>query len=478
VEELTAAANITLLGEIAIVSEVPAPPLARRVEHPGLLAYAIGLNAFALVVLMGLAAAAVEFPPLWVIAVLAVAAALAERQSVTVARGIESSVSFLPLVFSAVVFGPLAAGLVAGLANLVDLYDCRRYPNPYLRVAVYTPIRALTGVAAGLAAGAVGATPDSTFALIFVASLAAATANHFADSAFNVLTLIARGTGSLASYARNVGPYMIVSLPLYVPVVAVLVVGYETYSMWAVTVLLAIGLALHRLLHLYQEQREAARGLAEANRRLEKANMSFASALVATLDARDRYTAGHSAAVADYARDIAARMGLSQREQDVAHLAGLVHDIGKVGLPVGLLEKSGPLSLAERRQMEQHVVIGEGILARVEDYSEIAAIVRHHHERVDGNGYPDGLRGDEIPLLARIIAVADAYDAMTSDRPYREAMPSRVARLRLAQAVEAQFDTSVVAALEALLAGRDRFGSRESDLPVPAPASTPQFAVL
>jgi HD-GYP domain-containing protein (c-di-GMP phosphodiesterase class II) len=128
--------------------------------------------------------------------------------------------------------------------------------------------------------------------------------------------------------------------------------------------------------------------------------------------------------------------------------------------------------------MEQHVVIGEGILARVEDYSEIAAIVRHHHERVDGNGYPDGLRGDEIPLLARIIAVADAYDAMTSDRPYREAMPSRVARLRLAQAVEAQFDTSVVAALEALLAGRDRFASRESDSPVPAPASTPQLAVL
>ena len=207
---------------------------------------------------------------------------------------------------------------------------------------------------------------------------------------------------------------MIVSLPLYVPVVAVLVVGYETYSMWAVTVLLAIGLALHRLLHLYQEQREAARGLVEANRRLENANLSFASALVATLDARDQYTAGHSAAVADYARDIAARMGLSPREQEVAHLAGLVHDIGKVGLPVGLLEKRGPLSLSERRQMEQHVVIGERILARVEDYSEIAAIVRHHHERVDGNGYPDGLRGDEIPLLARIIAVADAYDAMTS----------------------------------------------------------------
>jgi HD-GYP domain-containing protein (c-di-GMP phosphodiesterase class II) len=124
-------------------------------------------------------------------------------------------------------------------------------------------------------------------------------------------------------------------------------------------------------------------------------------------------------------------------------------------LPAGLLEKPGPLSLQERRTMESHSAIGERILANVEDYEEVAAIVRHHHERVDGRGYPDGLCGDNIPLISRIIAVADAYNAMTSDRPYRDAMPSRVARLRLAQAVESQFDTSVVAAFEALLAAAD-----------------------
>ena len=103
--------------------------------------------------------------------------------------------------------------------------------------------------------------------------------------------------------------------------------------------------------------------------------------------------------------------------------------------------------------MEEHSAIGERILAKVDDYAEIAKIVRHHHERVDGQGYPDGLAGEEIPLLSRIIAVADAYNAMTSDRPYRDAMPSQVAGLRLAQAVESQFDTSVVAAFEAILAG-------------------------
>jgi HD-GYP domain-containing protein (c-di-GMP phosphodiesterase class II) len=129
--------------------------------------------------------------------------------------------------------------------------------------------------------------------------------------------------------------------------------------------------------------------------------------------------------------------------------------------------------------MEEHPVIGERILDKVDDYAEIARIVRHHHERIDGQGYPDGLFGDDIPLLSRIIAVADAYNAMTSDRPYRDAMPSQVARMRLAQAVESQFDTTVTAAFEAILASADeayRSGTRfDFDLEgrEPEPANTP-----
>jgi HD-GYP domain-containing protein (c-di-GMP phosphodiesterase class II) len=105
--------------------------------------------------------------------------------------------------------------------------------------------------------------------------------------------------------------------------------------------------------------------------------------------------------------------------------------------------------------MEEHSTIGERILSNVDGYTEIAKIVRHHHERVDGHGYPDGLTIKDVPLISRIIAVADAYDAMTSGRPYRDAMPSRVARMRLAQAVGTQFDTTVVAAFEAILATAD-----------------------
>ena len=103
--------------------------------------------------------------------------------------------------------------------------------------------------------------------------------------------------------------------------------------------------------------------------------------------------------------------------------------------------------------MEQHPVIGEKIFAKVPEYVEIAKVVRHHHERVDGQGYPDGLVGEDTPLLSRIIAVADAYNAMTSDRPYRDAMPSHVARIRIGEGVGSQFDTGVVAAFEAILAG-------------------------
>ena len=178
-------------------------------------------------------------------------------------------------------------------------------------------------------------------------------------------------------------------------------------------------MAAQRLFALYEHQRGLTEDLIGANERLQRANL-FAGALVATLDARDRYTAGHSAAVAIYARDIAERLALPDEKVNVAHLCGLVHDIGKIGLPPGLLE--GALTLEERRMMERHSEIGEGILCKVADYAEIAKIVRHHHERVDGQGYPDGLSGDEIPMIARILAVADAYNAMTSDRPYRDAM--------------------------------------------------------
>jgi putative nucleotidyltransferase with HDIG domain len=326
------------------------------------------------------------------------------------------------------------------------------FRRPYMKWLTYSFSRAINGAVTGLAAVEAASFAQSEIGSVAAAALGAGAVVELVDLTFVSLTYRLRGNDG-RTLIRQLLPVTLASVPLYAPLVALLAIAYENVSPLTLPLFLAPALAFHKLFALYQDQRRLADDLGAANQQLERANLSFATALVATLDARDRYTAGHSAAVAIYARDTAQRMGLSEQQQQLAHLCGLVHDIGKIGLPAGLLEKPGALTLEERRQMQEHSAIGERILAKVEDYAEIAKIVRHHHERIDGMGYPDGLTGEDIPLISRIIAVADAYNAMTSDRPYRDAMPSRVARMRLAQGVEGQFDTSIVAAFEAILAG-------------------------
>jgi putative nucleotidyltransferase with HDIG domain len=382
--------------------------------------------------------------PLWPLAIMAISAFVAERQSVRLSPRAEVSVSFLPIVLAAVLYGPVGA-ICVSVASL--LLECRR---PYARWFIWTSSRSIAAGCAGIVAVAIDGPNDHSFGRLAAAVAAATLVEQGGD--FLIGSVVARLRGGTLPEISRIASTVLVTMTLYTPITTLLVYTYRELSPWSVALFLFPAFAAQKLFLLYQEQRATAEELATAVVRQERANLSFATALVATLDARDRYTAGHSTAVATYGRDIAGRLGLSAREQQLTHLCGLVHDIGKVGLPAGLLEKPGPLTHEERRLMEEHPVIGERILAKVDDYDEIARIVRHHHERVDGEGYPDRLTESEIPLISRIIAVADAYDAMTSDRPYRDAMPSHVARLRIASAVGRQFDTTVVAAFEAILA--------------------------
>lgn len=422
------------------------PQIGGRRAPGVLVVYALSLATLACVLVAGLLAAGVRLEgPVWQLAILAAVAVVAERQPVRITPNTEITVSVLPMLFAAVVYGPVDAIIVGAVGLVADLRA------PYTRWLIWTATRALAGGLAGLVIIAL-LPPNAPVGELILAVVAAAAMEALVDSGLGAVTVALRGTGSYGAFLRSVQPVLLSSLAVYVPAIVVLAYAYGQASEWTVLLFFAPGFAAHSLYRLYRQQREAAEELAVANVRLQRANLSFATALVATLDARDRYTAGHSAAVAIYARDIAARMGLSEADQQLAHLCGLVHDIGKIGLPPGLLEKPGALTLDERRQMEKHSEIGERILAKVDDYAEIASIVRHHHERFDGDGYPDRIAGPEVPQISRIIAVADAYNAMTSDRPYRDAMPSRVARLRLAQAVGSQFDTTVVAAFEAILA--------------------------
>jgi putative nucleotidyltransferase with HDIG domain len=407
--------------------------------------FAICLSALTTSFAAGLAVTGSSPGPVLAVLVLGFFSLLAERRPVRVNANVEITVSILPVVFAAVVFGPLSAMAVGALGLVVT------FGEPYARWAIWTSTRALGAGLAGVAASLV-LVDNPSAGRLFAAVALAAFVDASVDALLGAAVVAIRKSGDSLSGLSLLRPILLGTVPVYTPIIVLLIYAYEQFSAWSLLLFLVPAFAAHRLHGLYREQRQTTDKLRVANERLEQANLSFATALVAALDARDQYTAGHSAAVAVYARDIAARLGLSESSQQLAHLCGLVHDIGKVGLPAGLLEKPGPLTLDERRRMEEHSAIGERILAKVDDYAEIAWIVRHHHERMDGNGYPDRLVGEEIPIISRIIGVADAYNAMTSGRPYRDAMPSRVARWRLGQAAGTQFDTTVVAAFEAILA--------------------------
>lgn len=144
--------------------------------------------------------------------------------------------------------------------------------------------------------------------------------------------------------------------------------------------------------------------------------------LISALDAKDAYTCGHSNRVADLAVELATRLGMSETDRKRIYRAGMLHDVGKIGVDDSVLRKPGRLTEQEFEQIKMHPVLGYEILRGIRQFSDILPAVRHHHESFDGGGYPDGLRGDSIPRDAQILAVADAFDAMTSDRPYRDGM--------------------------------------------------------
>ena len=184
-------------------------------------------------------------------------------------------------------------------------------------------------------------------------------------------------------------------------------------------------------------------------REKEQMLLEFVLGLVHTLDARDHYTRGHSERVAVVAHRLARELGLSGQELDDVYLAGLLHDIGKVGVDDGVLRKPGKLTDAEFAQIKRHPAIGYDILKGITGLTDILPGVRFHHEDFDGTGYPDGLAGEDIPLMARVMAVADSYDAMGSDRPYRDGMPVAKIEAIFAGGRGTQWDPAVLDAYAA-----------------------------
>lgn len=180
------------------------------------------------------------------------------------------------------------------------------------------------------------------------------------------------------------------------------------------------------------------------NRALTRsAFLDVTECLVAALEARDNYTEGHSLRVADMSVEIASALGLRDVELEDIHIAAHLHDIGKIGIPDKVLYKPGKLLPEEYKEIQKHPEIGYTILSRSKSLLPIAKLVLFHHERWDGGGYPNGLKGNAIPLGSRIIAVADTIDAMTSSRPYRKAMNPKYAMEEILHNAGTQFDTEI-----------------------------------
>jgi putative nucleotidyltransferase with HDIG domain len=258
-------------------------------------------------------------------------------------------------------------------------------------------------------------------------------------------------------------------------------VGYQTANYWALAVFALPLLLMRKTQEAYlrhtqrsaQKLRQAAEtiqtqnvSLEHANKLLRERSTAAMESLSATVDARDAYTAGHSRRVQQLALAIGRELGLSQAELDLLGHAALFHDIGKLAIPDAILLKPASLTPEEWDLMQRHAEEGARIIDRLGFLNDAVPAIRHHHERFDGTGYPDRLQGEEIPLGARIIHVADALDSMLTTRIYRAARPAAEALDELRRAAGTQFCPRCVAALERILPleGLDDEGTREPAL--------------
>jgi putative nucleotidyltransferase with HDIG domain len=196
----------------------------------------------------------------------------------------------------------------------------------------------------------------------------------------------------------------------------------------------------------------AARSVLNSQTDLDGAYLQFIETMAQALDARDPYTAGHSLRVAEYSHALAKAMGLPAEEAETIRVAAQLHDIGKIGIPDAVLQKPGPLTAEEYGLIKLHPQIGRKILEKVVRFEGLLSVVELHHENHDGSGYPYGLAGDKVPIEARIVHVADVFDAMTTTRSYRSSLSLRAATLEIERNAGRQFDPLAAAAFLRLIA--------------------------
>jgi putative nucleotidyltransferase with HDIG domain len=348
------------------------------------------------------------------------------------------SVHFVPTLAAVFTYGTLVGLWVGALGSLnwVSL----KGGKPLYRNAFNAAQMGLAAAAAGWVwqqsgAGGVALTAESIFGMV------SAFLVYFVVNAVLPLTAVAiqKGRRLLEIYHPLIGwalPAYFATAPL-----AILIALLYTSAGYVAVVLFLLPLGLARMsLQLYRDTR---RGYIET-----------VQALADAIDAKDTYTGGHSARVAFYTREMAKKLGWQQERLEQVSFMALLHDIGKIGIKDQLLNKAGRYNDQEKQTVNNHAALGAEIIARSTPLRIVANYVRHHHEHYDGQGYPSGLRGEDIPAGARIIAVADCFDAITSARTYTTARPVHEALEELRRCSGTQFDPEVVRAMEAVMRER------------------------
>lgn len=365
-------------------------------------------------------------------------------------RGLRLSGSFLALVLAMALLGPAPAAAIGVACSLVDAMISRRSIDRTLtNLATFATFPLVGGLTIRALTGdfAVGGREALWFGAVVLTTFLVANALNFA--------MVAAGSW----YAYDVPPRLmlrsfVTALPSEFATALLTASVAFTYAYLGIGSIALAAVVLCVFLYIVRTSiaaDERGEELEQRTRELASLQMGLLSTVLQTLSMRDAMTARHSAAVARYSREVAAMMGLDAREQDLIHTAALLHDIGKFILPDSVLFANRKLTDDEWQLIKLHPEQGAKLVERIEGYGPVAEIVMHHHERFAGGGYPDGIAGEEIPLGARILSVADTYDVMTSRDSYRRPVSSEAALAELRRVAGTQLDPAVVEVFERMI---------------------------
>jgi putative nucleotidyltransferase with HDIG domain len=371
------------------------------------------------------------------------------------------SSSFLAIVVAMVLLGPGPAMLI-GIATTIADWARTRYPAAHLpaNLVNFALFPLVGGVVFAAVSASAGLGPDDAFfyLLLFGVYQLALALNVGMNLAY---TRVVHKVSLRAGASELVVPLLPSELPTALMTVGIALL-YHQIGIAAIALFAVVLVTFQHLLGRLVLSERRAEQLAEQGEQLRFRTTQLASlqvgvltALMRTLDLRDRMTARHCAAVARYSREVAIAAGLSDAEIELVHTAGLLHDIGKFIFPDRILKGDTKLTDEEWQIVKMHPYQGARIVSSVDGYGPVGEVILAHHERIDGKGYPRGLRGDQIPILSRIISVADTYDVLTARDSYREPVSSFEAIQELRRVAGAQLDAELVEVFVEMLAGRD-----------------------